>query len=415
MNPGADDPAYPLGLFDAYGVELEYMIVDRQTLDVRPVADELFRRATGAELSDHQPGGPDGPITWSNELVLHVVELKTSGPAPTLDGLEADFQEHVGLVNNLLSPMGCRLMPTGMHPWMDPAREMRLWPHENNEIYRTYDRIFGCAGHGWANLQSAHVNLPFADDREFGTLHAAIRTLLPLLPALCASSPFADARAAPAADYRMEVYRTNSVRVPMMAGLVVPEPVFSASAYRSEILGVLYDRLAPLDPEGVLRHEFANARGAIARFDRGAIEIRVMDVQECPAADLALVRLVCAAVQALTEERWSDAAAQRSLETGALHAELLGCIREAEAWTVRHGPLLAALGLPDRPTPAAELWKTLADRLRPDDPTLHAILRAGTLATRMRRAAGPAPSRDALRALAAELADCLAEGTLFRA
>jgi hypothetical protein len=29
-------------------------------------------------------------------------------------------------------------------------------------------------------------------------------------------------------------------------------------------------------------HHFANSRGAIARFDRGAIEIRVIDIQECP-------------------------------------------------------------------------------------------------------------------------------------
>jgi hypothetical protein len=32
----------------------------------------------------------------------------------------------------------------------------------------------------------------------------------------------------------------------------------------------------------VLRHEWVNARGAIARFDRSAIEIRVLDVAECP-------------------------------------------------------------------------------------------------------------------------------------
>ena len=31
-----------------------------------------------------------------------------------------------------------------------------------------------------------------------------------------------------------------------------------------------------------------NSRGAIARFDRNAIEIRVIDVQECPKADLAI-------------------------------------------------------------------------------------------------------------------------------
>ena len=54
-----------------------------------------------------------------------------------------------------------------MHPWMDP-RAASLWPHEYGEVYAAYDRIFDCRRHGWANLQSVHLNLPFADEREFG-------------------------------------------------------------------------------------------------------------------------------------------------------------------------------------------------------------------------------------------------------
>ena len=50
----------------------------------------------------------------------------------------------------------------------------------------------------------------------------------------------------------------------------------------------MYDDIAPLDPDAVLQHEWLNARGAIARFDRNTIELRVLDVQECPRADLAI-------------------------------------------------------------------------------------------------------------------------------
>ena len=59
----------PLHLFSATGVELEYMIVDAATLDVRPVCDELIRQVTGCYQSDV----PRGRFCWSNELVLHVV------------------------------------------------------------------------------------------------------------------------------------------------------------------------------------------------------------------------------------------------------------------------------------------------------------------------------------------------------
>ena len=39
----------PLGLFEAFGVEMEYMIVERDSLSVVPHADELLREAAGSE------------------------------------------------------------------------------------------------------------------------------------------------------------------------------------------------------------------------------------------------------------------------------------------------------------------------------------------------------------------------------
>ena len=36
-----------LRLFQAFGVELEYMIVDAHSLDVLPIADELLRDGAG--------------------------------------------------------------------------------------------------------------------------------------------------------------------------------------------------------------------------------------------------------------------------------------------------------------------------------------------------------------------------------
>lgn len=408
------DYAYPIRISEAFGVELEYMIVDHETLDVRPVADRLFRAAAGHDTSSFEPDGPDGVLSWSNELALHIVEIKSTRPVRTLDGLDAMFQSQVAEINALLGPMGCRLMPTGMHPWMDPDREMRLWPHENTEIYQAYDRIFGCKGHGWANLQSTHINLPFGNDEEFGRLHAAIRLVLPLIPALAASSPAIEGRMSELADHRLEVYRNNSKRVPLMAGMVIPEPVFTKREYDREIMGRLYAQLEPLDPAGVLRHEFANARGCIARFDRGAIEIRVIDIQECPSADIAVVRLVSAAVRALAEERWSSSASQREAGTEPLHAALIETIRAAEGATIRDACLLSAFGA-DTPVRAGDLWCRLAEELCPGDPAVSELVRAGTLSTRIRRAAGQSPDRRRLHAVYAELTDCLARGETFRA
>jgi len=206
---------------------------------------------------------------------------------------------------------------------MDPAKETVLWPYQYGEIYQTFDRIFDCKGHGWSNLQSMHINLPFRGDDEFARLHTAIRVLLPIMPALAASTPILDGRFTGFLDARMDQYSRNARRVPSVMGMVIPEAVYSEQEYRDRILAPMYRDIAKLDPEGVLQDEFLNARGAIARFDRSTIEIRVLDTQECPAADLALAGVVVAALKGLVEERWSSYEEQKAWETRDL-ADIFG-------------------------------------------------------------------------------------------
>lgn len=406
-----------LGLFGGFGIELEYMVVDRRTLAVRPIVDQLLRHFAGQTTGDFD----DGAISWSNELALHVVELKTNGPASTLRGAAAEFQRSVGRLETALAGMDAMLLPGGMHATMDPSREFQRWPHDYAAVYGAYDRIFDCRGHGWSNLQSCHLNLPFADDAEFGRLHLAARALLPLLPALAASSPYCEGRYTGWLDWRLQVYRHNQARVPRIAGLVVPEPVTSRAQYFREILEPIWADIAPLDPDGLLREEWLNSRGVVAKFFRDALEIRVLDVQECPAADLAICALVTAVLQALCAERWMPLAELAALPTADLAAVLWQVAEQGDRAVVGHAGLLRALGLPARPRSALELWRELAAAVLPDpaavDPALAAPLRTilaqGPLARRMVARVGTEPSRDALRGLQEELAACLARGVMF--
>ena len=192
---------------------------------------------------------------------------------------------------------------------------MKLWPHGTRVIYDTFDRIFSCKGHGWANLQSHQINLPFAGDEEFARLHAAIRFLLPILPGLAASSPIVDGERNGILDNRLVVYRSNCARIPSVTGDVVPEPIGSIGEYHERVLEPIYADLAPHDPEGVLRHEWVNARGAIARFDRMAIEIRVLDVQETPVMDVAYAALIVEVLKLLCAEQWLDRAGMNRWRT----------------------------------------------------------------------------------------------------
>lgn len=400
-------------LFEAFGVELEYMIVDRETLAVRPLADRLLVEA-GAVVSEVEKG----PVSWSNELVSHVLELKTTEPSPTLDGLDALFAEHVGEANGLLEPLGCGLLGTGAHPFFDPHTETVIWPGEYNEVYRAYDRIFGVRGHGWSNLQSVHLNLPFSGDDEFGRLHAAVRLLLPVLPALAASTPYLDGELAGPLDARLDVYRHNQDRVPELVGRVIPEAVFSEDEYEERIFAPIQAALRPHDPDRVLRKYFANSRGAIARFDRGSIEIRVLDIQEHPAADLAVLAACVAVLRAVTEERWSSRRSQREWDEVRLAAVFDGCVARADLHEIRDRAYLRMFGLDRAAATAGQLWDHLLDQVgdrltAPQGRPLERILSRGPLARRLVESLGAAPARDDFRRVYGELAVCLAENRGF--
>lgn len=406
-------------LFDAYGIELEYMIVDARSLDVRPISDSILRDENGNPVSDLD----FGPVSWSNELTHHVIELKTNGPAEQLEPLAKQFQDNVDTINQLLKASGARLLPTAMHPWMNPRKEMQLWPHDYHTVYETFDKIFDCRGHGWANLQSMHINLPFADDEEFGRLHAAIRLILPLLPALAASSPFQDGLATGSMDSRLDVYRRNAKGVASITGRVIPEPVFDHASYEREILQPMYRDIAPHDPEGVLQEEFLNARGAIARFSRGAIEIRVIDLQECPAADLAIAALTVEVLKLLVNETWTSLREQQSLTIDELEPTFLSAINNAGEGTVAGSAFLRQFGMPGGSVPLSGLWRKLYDAVCSQNVdfapqhgrAVETIINEGCLARRILKLVGPMVNRQSLHETYSRLADCLARGELFRA
>jgi len=411
----------PLGLFSAFGVELEYMLVDARSLDVRPICDLLLQQAAGGEIvSDIERGA----IGWSNELALHVVELKTNGPARDLAALPAQFQEAIQQINGLLEPFEACLLPTGMHPWMDPHRELRLWPHDYGPVYETFHRVFDCRGHGWANLQSTHLNLPFADDDEFGRLHAAVRLILPLLPGLAASSPAMDGRLTGLLDTRLEVYRTNARRIRSVSGRVIPEPAYTRAEYDRQIFQPMYREIEPFDPDGVLQEEFLNARGAIARFGRGAIEIRVLDVQESPEADIAICAAIVETLRQLVAERWQPVAAQQAVPIEPLEKLLLQTIRTAEATVLDDPAYLAQFGAGDLlGGTVSDLWRRLVNDACLRNPafarrwgeTLHRLLTRGVVARAIAADLGDAPTRTQLHAAYEQLARNLPTNRLFQA
>ncbi len=407
----------PLHLFEGYGIELEYMIVDRTTLAVMPICDQVLSAlASGQTVNEVSLGR----INVSNELVLHVLEFKCNGPQADLERMQRSFQEQIRRVNELLaSRWNAQLLPTAMHPLMRPLEETKLWPHGQQKIYQTYDRIFNCKGHGWSNLQSVHINLPFANDEEFGRLHAAIRLVLPLRPGLAASSPLVEGRITGKADNRLDFYSQNQKRIASIIGPIIPERAFSQAAYEELVFAPIKRDIAAHDPEEVLEEEWLNSRGAIARFERDAIEIRLLDIQESVAADFAVISLVVSLVKSLCDELWLPYAAQKEFDEQELRKVLLGAIVEGGAYRLEDPGLLAALAQKS-PLSLNALWTALAQRLaeasypvRAFQTSVRELLAKGTLAARLQKVFGPEPSREAIVQVYRELGNCLESGRIY--
>lgn len=409
---------YPLHLFEAYGVELEYMIVDKDTLKVSPIADKVLESIAGTYTNEVDRG----LVAWSNELVLHVVELKTNGPAKDLSVYPNAFQNSINEINAILHDFHAQLMPTAAHPFMDPNLDTRLWPHEQTAIYHSYNRIFDCTGHGWSNLQSTHINLPFASDLEFGKLHTAIRLLLPLMPALTASSPIIEGKITGLADTRLEFYRKNQIKIPSITGQVVPEAVTTIQEYQDQILRPIYQDIAPYDLEGILQEEWLNSRGAIARFDRGAIEIRVLDIQECPLADLAIVHSIISALKALVYERWTSFEEQKKWSEKYLSSTLLDAIKDGSETVISDPDFLTQFGVTSQCSLSLrELWRHIIDEIFPYREPENELFRApmgvildhGTLSERILKSVGNRPDKNTIEDTYRRLCEHLASGTMF--
>ncbi|CAN5261475.1 glutamate-cysteine ligase family protein [soil metagenome] len=396
----------PLHLFEAFGIEVETMVVRADSLAVAPAAPWFLERAAG------QPGASDAEwaaVTWSNELVSHVLELKTTVPEPGFAPAAEAMALAAQRADRMLGECGARLLPGGAHPWMDPAAETVLWAGDYSEVYQSYHRLFDCRQHGWANLQSCHLNLPFCGDEEFGRLHAAARLILPILPALCASTPYLDGKRSRFLDARLDTYRLNQARFPALSGDVIPEPVFTEETYRAQVLSPVREAVAAHDPSGLLEADFLNSRGAIARFDRGSVEIRLMDAQECPRADVALCALVSAVLREMVGERWSTWEDQKRVGTAPLVAILDRTIREAEGAAIDDAQFLRQFGISD-PLPAGALWSVLHGAVAPELAEISAeIIASGSLATRLAASA----SRGGMAAAYARLADCIRDDHLF--
>ncbi|WP_165475087.1 carboxylate-amine ligase [Legionella yabuuchiae] len=404
--------SYPI--FSVLGIEIEYMLVDRDTLAVQPKSDVILHMLAGELVNEV----PLGEIAASNELVMHVLELKNHGPKAPSQPIARHFQQTILELQPRLQELNLQFLPTGAHPWMDPLLETHRWPHGDKSIYQQYDEIFNCQGHGWANLQSMHVNLPFSNDEEFAELHNAVRLLLPIIPALAASTPFLDGKPTGLLDSRLDFYGRNQRRIPSISGDIIPEFITSKAQYEAEILKPMYEDIRSFDPKGILQYEWLNSRGAIAKFESMCVEIRIIDSQECVDADIAIAHAIHAILKYWHQN--SDLYLEKPYSSQPLKSVYDAALKHGLSVQVDDLQLLEQWQLPRRRMNLSEVWSMLIERVSTEldlssQLALEHILSHGNLSERMLRACQMNVNQETLTQVYRQLGHCLIENKMFSA
>ena len=217
-----------------------------------------------------------GDATWSNELALHVVELKTSAPAPSLGGLAGRFQRHVQRANTLLRTRNALLLPSGMHPFMDPTVSVPVAPALTRSTTRsTASRLPRARV---ANLQSSHLNLALrgrrGPDDEFDASTPPSACFLPIMPRAIGGPPLW----APAGP------DTRSGDVPNERGPRPRSPLRHLSPPTPAARGADPGRstaTCAARPRRRKRATSGSTHGGCP-VPRGTIEVRVLDAQSAP-------------------------------------------------------------------------------------------------------------------------------------
>ena len=282
------------------GTEHEFSINDAHYTAL-PVSDQILKSICGRYESEIS----FGEVRLGKELQKTVIEMLPKVPAAGPAGLETQLMAGVNKFYKIF-PTQYHLLGLGMHPTLTLDRTA-VWDHDEGEYYECYDRLFTIRQHGWLNIQALQVNLSYAGEKDLLMQYNRIRTLLPYLVAVTASSPMVEGKLTGVMDNRLVYYRKNQEKIPAICNGIVPDRLRSVAeyhAFQEKIFAELRSRKA-----GILCEEWLNSSGLIIRFSRQCLEIKAMDEQECIRSDMAVAAFVQALLRcpALPVETGRDA------------------------------------------------------------------------------------------------------------
>jgi carboxylate-amine ligase len=249
------------------GLEEEFSILDRETLELVPRYEQL-RAAADAD--------PVLREAITGELISSEIEIISGAGANLTAALAAQRERRVALFG-LAVEHGVELGATGTHPWAD----YREQPIIDTEHYRRVEE--GLKYVAWRNNTfSLHVHAGCHGIDRAVRVCDRLRGALPLLLAVSANSPFLDGR-----DTGLQSARTQSF-TKSFPRCGIPDPFGDWGAYRDYI-------------------EFLIATNSIVEFTQvwwsvrphfsfGTVEVRICDAQATAQESEALSALIVACI-----------------------------------------------------------------------------------------------------------------------
>ncbi len=218
-------------------------------------------------------------------------------------------------------------------------------------------------------------------------------------------------------DSRLKYYLGHQRRLKSSMGRVIPEALFNEADYKKQIFTPIEQEVRLLDKEGILRPKFLNARAAIARFERGSIEIRVLDIAECPAVDLAICSFIVEVLKYLVYEQPMTLEQQMKADTEVLRNLLDRVILESGDASLEGLSAYSEIAGVSVQS-ASDFWNAMFERLSGKLPGVHAdrikvLLEQGNLSERILSRLSAAPSEEEIKVLYRELAECLEQNRMF--
>ena len=252
-----------------------------------PVSDNIIKSICGSVESEILFG--DTKI--GKELQKTVLEFIPRTPAADVAELEETLTGGIDRFYRIFKDK-YTLLGLGMHPLLR-LDQTAVWDHDEGEYYEVYDRLFNICQHGWLNIQALQANLSYSNNNDLVTLFNRLRSLLPYLIAITASSPMVEGKMTGSMDNRLLYYRVNQKEIPRICNGIIPERIHSVGDYR-KAQEEIFAELRRRDAE-ILCEEWVNSGGIILRFSRSCAEIKALDEQESIHSDMA----VCAFIMAL--------------------------------------------------------------------------------------------------------------------